>query len=75
MHYSKKLVAIVSSEIRNLPDDIIVNLFATLNPMNAFYISKGAFAMADRGNIKHLYVYQQRSKNGRYFDEKRKKIY
>lgn len=74
-HYSKKLVAIVSSEIRNLPDDIIVNLFATLNPMNAFYISKGAFAMADRGNIKHLYVYQQRSKNGRYFDEKRKKIY
>ena len=74
-HYSKKLVAIVSSEIRKLPDDIIVNLFSTLNPMNAFYISKGTFAMADRGNIKHLYVYQQSSEAGRFFKEKGKKIY
>lgn len=74
-HYSKKLVATVSSEIRNLPEDIIVNLFATLNPMNSLYISRGAFAMADRGNIKHLYVYQQSSKTGRRFDERRKKIY
>lgn len=74
-HYSKKLVVTVSSEIRNLPDDIIVNLFATLNPMNSLYISRGAFAMADRGNIKHLYVYQQSSKTGRRFDERRKKIY
>ncbi len=74
-HYSEKLVETVASEIRNLPDNIIVNLFATLNPMNAYYISKGVFTMSDRGNVEHLYVYQQSSKNGRHFKEKGSRIY
>lgn len=74
-HYSPKLIETVSSELRKLPEDITVNVFATLNPKNMFYIAKGAFAMADRGNIEHIYVFQQKRRDGRHFKEKGKKIY
>lgn len=74
-YFSPKLVGMVSSEVRKLPEDITVNVFATLNPKNMMYIAQGAFAMADRGNIIHLYVFPQKSGNGRHFSDKGKKIY
>lgn len=74
-HYSKHLVDLVGSEVRKLPEKVELNLYATMNPMNTMYVSKGAFIMANRGNVKHLYVFQQRHINGRHFSDKRKKIY
>ena len=74
-HYSPKLIELVSSEVRKLPEDITVNVFATLNPKNMMYIAQDVFEMADRGNILHLYVFSQKSDNGRHFKDKGKKIY
>jgi len=74
-HFSQKLVGIVSSEVRKLPEDITINVFATLNPKNMMYIAQGTFAMGERGNVSHLYVFRQNSDNGRNFRDKGKKIY
>ena len=74
-HYSQKLIGMVSSELRKLPEDITVNVFATLNPKNMMYVAQGAFAMGERGNVSHLYVFRQNSDNGRNFSDKGKKIY
>lgn len=74
-HYSPKLVNTVVSELRKLPDDITINMFATLNPKNMIYVAKGAFAMAERGNVIHLNVFQQNSRNGRFFKPRGKKIF
>ena len=64
-HYSPKLIEAVNNAVRDCPQNFMANVFATTNPMNTLYIAKSAFALGGRGNIKHLYVFQQ----GR--DEKR----
>ena len=74
-HYSPELIKTVSSELRQLPEGITVNIFATLNPKNMLYIARNALAMAERGNVKHLYVFQQKSIDGRHFNDNGKKIY
>ena len=63
------------SELRKLPDNITINMFATLNPKNMIYVAKGAFAMAERGNVIHLNVFQQNNRNGGFFKPKGKKIF
>ena len=74
-HYSPELIKTVSSELRQLPEGITVNIFATLNPKNMLYIARNALAMAERGNVKHLYVFQQKSIDSRHFNDNGKKIY
>lgn len=73
--YSPEFVDKVVNEVRQLGDEVTMNVFATTNPKNLFYISKSAFTMANRGNIKHLFVFQQLEKNGRHFKERGKKVY
>lgn len=74
-HFSPQFVNAVSEEIRRLPQVNIVNIYATTNPMNTIRISRSAFRMADRGNIDHVFVYQQKRSGMRKFDGKGHKIY
>ena len=74
-HYSRKLIEATINTVRDLSEDSIVNVFATTNPMNTFHIVKEAFNLGDRGNIKHLYVFQQSKGENRMFEEKGRKIF
>ena len=74
-HYSKKFVEAVANQMRQLNAGVSINIYATTNPKNTKYIVEEAFKMGGRGNISHLYVYQQSSDNGRIFEPKGYKIY
>lgn len=60
--YSPKLIQIISNEILSIPGKQI-NLFATTNAKNTYYITKSVFKKADRNTIKDLYVFQAEKKN------------
>ena len=64
----------ICKEARALPEKAIVNIYSTTNPRHNYEIAKQAFSLANRGNIKELYIYQQEKGNARKFSE-RKKIY
>ena len=74
-HYSPKLIEAVNNAVRDCPSNFIANVFATTNPMNTLYIAKSAFALGERGTIKHLYVFQQGREGNRVFDENGYKIF
>lgn len=74
-HYSRKLIEATINTVRDFSEDSIVNVFATTNPMNTFHIVKEAFNLGDRGNIKHLYVFQQVQDGDRMFEENGHKIF
>ena len=66
-HYSSKFIEATVDAVREFNQNIVVNIYATTNPMNTLHIARNAFASADRGNIKHLYVYQQSNREPRNF--------
>ena len=66
-HYSSKFIEATVDAVREFNQNIVVNVYATTNPMNTLHIARNAFASADRGNIKHLYVYQQSNREPRNF--------
>ena len=72
--YSKELVDQVIEQIRRLSDGITLNIFSTTNPKNTFEIVKKAIYLAERGNIKHVYVFQQNKDGRRNFDDKPHKV-
>ena len=72
--YNNKFVKEICKEVRALPEKTIVNIYSTTNPRHNYEIAKQAFSLANRGNIKELYIYQQERGNTRKFT-KRKKIY
>lgn len=74
-HFSPKFIQKISEEIRKLPQINRINIYATTNPMNTLRIIRTVFKMADRGNIDHIFVYQQENKGIRVFCEKGYKIY
>lgn len=74
-HFSQKFVKAIINEVRKLPEGVHVNVYATTNPMNTMYIAKRVFKIADRGNVKHLYVFQQKKTKRRNFESKGIKIY
>ena len=74
-HYSEKFITQTINEVRSLPNDITLNVFATTNPKNSLNIAKQVFAQAERGNVSHIYVFQQRKTGRRIFEEKGKRIY
>lgn len=74
-HFSPKFIQKISEEIRKLPQINRINIYATTNPMNRLRIIRTVFKMADRGNIDHIFVYQQENKGIRVFCEKGYKIY
>lgn len=72
--YSRNLVNKVVEEIRVLDDNLILNIFSTTNPKNTYEIAKKAISLAQRGNIKHVYVFQQNRDGNRSFDTKPHRI-
>lgn len=74
-HFSQSFVEATINAARELPNDCTVNVFATTNPKNTVHIARRAFMLAERGNIAHLYVFQQKKSTKRSFEYKGYKIY
>lgn len=60
---------------RGINGKTIINIYATTNPLNTKHIAKRAFGLGNRGNVEHLYVFQQRKDGIRRFEEKGKKVF
>lgn len=65
--YNVSFVKKVNEEVRNLPDGSVINLYATTNPKHNYEIAKQVFSLANRNNIKKLYIYQQEASELRRF--------
>ena len=63
------------NEVRKFNRIPVMNVFASTNPMNTKNIAKRVFALGDRGNIDHLYVFQQSKSGERIFMPQGHKIY
>lgn len=74
-HFSQKFIETTINEIRKLKPSKTINVYATTNPKNTMHIAKRVFAQGNRGNIKHLYVFQQKNIGRRYFEDKGHIIY
>ncbi len=72
--YCKELVDNVVEEIRTLDNNIKLNIFSTTNPKNTYEIVKKAIGLAERGNVKNVYVFQQNNKGMRAFKDKAYRI-
>lgn len=53
----------------------MLNIYATTNPMNTKMLAHKVFTQGDRGNIKHLYVFQQEREEPRSYEKKGHKIF
>ena len=74
-HYSQQFIEKTINEVRHISGNTIVNVFATTNPMNNIYLARQVFGLGNRGNILHLFVFQQSRNMGRKFEPKGHKIY
>ena len=74
-HFSQKYIEAIIKCIRDLKGKVSVNVYATTNPMNTKHIAKRVFGLGERGNVEHLYVFQQSKDGRRRFEEKGKKIF
>lgn len=61
--------------VRGLNDKVVINVFSTTSPFNTLHIAKRVFGLGERGNIEHLYVFQQSKDGARHFEENGRKIY
>lgn len=73
-HFNRQFINEIVIVLRSLPDKVAVNIYATTNLKHTFYIAHDALKLSDRGNIEHVFVYQQERDNGRYF-KKAYKVY
>ena len=74
-HFSQKYIEAIIKCVRGLKGKVAVNVYATTNPLNTKHIAKRAFGLSERGNVEHLYVFQQKKDGRRRFEEKGRKIY
>ena len=74
-HFSQKYIEAIIKCVRGLKGKVSVNVFATTNPMNTKHIAKRAFGLGERGNVEHLYVFQQGKDGRRRFEEKGRKVF
>jgi aspartokinase len=74
-HFSQQYIDAVINCVASLKNNTSVNVYATTNPMNTKYIAKRAFGSGDRGNVDHLYVFQQSKNGNRNFEMQGRKIY
>ena len=72
--YSKNFVDTVVSEIRKLPENIILNIFSTTNPKNTYEIVKRGISLGERSNIKRVNIFQQEGVGDRAFINKAFKV-
>ena len=74
-HFSQKYIEAIIKCVRGLKGKVSVNVYATTNPMNTKNIAKRAFGLGERGNVEHLYVFQQGKDGRRLFEDKGRKIF
>ena len=74
-HFSQKYIETIIKCVRGLNGKLLINVYATTNPLNTKHIAKRAFGLGARGNVEHLYVFQQRRDERRRFEEKGRKIF
>ena len=74
-HFSKKFIETIINELRKLKESMTINVYATTNPKNTVHVAKRAFALGNRGNVKQLYVFQQKGSGRRKFEDRGHKIY
>lgn len=74
-HFSQSFIEAIMNTVRGIDRISVINIYATTNPMNTMHIAKRVFALADRGNVDHLYVFQQARRGRRYFEPKGYKVY
>lgn len=74
-HFSNKFVEETEKVIKEFKRIDTVNLFATTNPKNTVHIARRVFGSVDRGNIGHLFVFQQNKDGIRMFESKGHKVY
>lgn len=74
-HFSQKFINAIIKCVRGINGKTIINIYATTNPLNTKHIAKRAFGLGNRGNVEHLYVFQQRKDGIRRFEEKGKKVF
>ncbi len=74
-HFSQKFIEAIIKCVRGLNEKVSVNVYATTNPLNTKHIAKRAFGLGERGNVEHLYVFQQSKDGKRHFEEKGRKIF
>jgi len=73
--FSQRFINAVITEVKNIPNIARINIYATTNPKNTLNIAQRVFKNANRGNIEHLYVYQQENTGNRNFKSDEHKIY
>lgn len=73
--YSEIFIEKIINEVKKMPEKTILNVFATTNPKNTLNLTRKLFSQVGRGNILHIYVFQQRRDEDRWFRKKGKKIY
>lgn len=75
--YSPCLIEALNNQICKLSGTKIINLFATTNPKNLYFMSNNIFKKAGRTNIAHLTVFTQNngSLNDWKFDECGKEVF
>jgi hypothetical protein len=74
-HFSQQFINSVINETRGLPSGVTLNVYATTNPKNTLNIARRVFTMADRGNVSHVLVFQQRRDGERLFERNGKRLY
>lgn len=74
-HFSQKYIDTIIKCVRGLKGNVLINVYATTNPMNTKHIAKRVFGLGERGNVNHLYVFQQSNDEKRCFEEKGIKIF
>ena len=74
-HFSQKFIETVVNSVRKYHQINVVNVYATTNPETTLHLAKRAFGLGERGNIRHLYVFQQSAQGYRAFQPKGYKVY
>lgn len=72
--YCKELIDRIVEAIRELPDNVTLNIFSTSNPKNTYEIVKKAILLAERGNVENVNVFQQNREGKREFGAKPHKV-
>ena len=75
-HFSQIFIDSIINVLQEYKWIPVVNVYATTNPKNTLNIARRAFGSISRGNVGHLYVFQQQHKEGiRLFERKGHKIF
>jgi len=74
-HFSQKFIDATINALKEYKQISILNVYATTNPKNTLHIARRVFGSVDRGNVGHLYVFQQNKDEKRTFEKKGHKIF